>query len=515
MKKKQTSIKSLQQYDWTQTSIDRIIHYIKTKELPKDFNLTQRNRFEEKFGEDFIIAKGKLIYQPLGLEVVPSNNEKAKQDVLNKVFKSPQAIGKGQNNFHQLVLQSYLGIKKDDVIKFLKTKPEYQMFQSSPRNVSRALRANKPLQMVAVDLVDVENLYNKRENKPYKYIFSAVDLHTGFTWYFPMRNKEASSTTQAFKDLLEYNLKFHNTETRRKMKREGKYDPIGTVISDNGKEFLGEFSQFLKSNNIKQKFRSSYSPQPQVEAVNGVLRNIMRAHFIRTGKLVWKPFIGDFMKAKNSNRDENTGQPAQKLMQEYFDDNQEELEKAREKIKAKREKIDDKIKRFQKQALEVGDKVRVKLANFQSAVRKELKAKNSKQIIVRFSPEIYTIEKVIPVKPNKVGFPLYILKNSQNQIILNETGKKRIFGGHDLLKVPDNTLPTVIDLTKANSLNRIPLPKQGDTGRDLYIEPEEDEPEPETTAKPQRQSRKLEPKPIQQWKSAEWRRCVEEQGIYR
>ena len=50
---------------------------------------------------------------------------------------------------------------------------------------------------------------------------------------------------------------------------------------------------------------------------------------------------------------------------------------------------DEKIKRFQKQSLQVGDKVRVKLANFQSAVRKELKAKNSKQIIVRFSPEIY------------------------------------------------------------------------------------------------------------------------------
>ena len=130
MKKKQTSIKSLQQYDWKQTSIDHIIHYIKTRELPKDLNARQRKRFEEKFGEDFIIAKGKLIFQPLGLEVVPSDNEKGKQDVLNQVFKSPQAIGKGQNNFHQLVLRSYLGIKKDDVIKFLKTKPEYQMFQS-------------------------------------------------------------------------------------------------------------------------------------------------------------------------------------------------------------------------------------------------------------------------------------------------------------------------------------------------------------------------------------------------
>ena len=120
----------------------------------------------------------------------------------------------------------------------------------------------------------------------------------------------------------------------------------------------------------------------------------MRAHFIRTGKLIWKPYINDFMKANNSNRDENTGQPAEKLMQEYFDENQEALQSARTKLIKKRAKVDEKIKRFQKQALQAGDKVRVKLANFQSAVRKELKAKNSKQIIVRFSPEIYTIKKV-------------------------------------------------------------------------------------------------------------------------
>ena len=456
---KNQTIKSLQQYDWSKESINQIIHYVKTKELPKGLDSRQRRRFKEKFSKNWDVHKSKLKYTPLDLEVIPSDDTKAKQVVLNRVFKSPQSIGKGQNNFHSLVLQKYLGIKKDDVIQFLKTKPEYQLFQSAPRNVNRALRANKPLQILAIDLVDVENLYKKRENKPYKYILSAVDLHTGFTWYFPMKNKEASSTEEAFKKILEYNWKFHSPQVRRKMKREGKYDQIGTVLSDNGLEFKGEFSQFLKDNNIKQKFRSTYSPQPQVEAVNGVLRNIMRSHFIRTGKLIWKPYIDDFMKAKNSNRDENTGQPADKLMQEYFNNNQEELEKARQKLKVKRSKIDDKIKRFQKQALIIGDKVRVRLANFQSAVRKELKAKNSKQIVVRFSPEIYTIEKVIPVKPDKVGFPLYILKNSQNQIILNESGKKRIFGGNDLLKVPDDTLPTLIDLTRANALNRIPSPQ--------------------------------------------------------
>ena len=73
------------------------------------------------------------------------------------------------------------------------------------------------------------------------------------------------------------------------MKHEGKYDQMGTILFDSGFEFTGEFSQVLKDNSIKQKFRSTCSPQPQVEAVNCVLRNIVRSHFICTGKLVWKP----------------------------------------------------------------------------------------------------------------------------------------------------------------------------------------------------------------------------------
>ncbi len=58
-----------------------------------------------------------------------------------------------------------------------------------------------------------------------------------------------------------------------------------------------------------------------------------------------------------------------------------------------------------------------------------------------------------------------------------ESQKFQPFGGNDLLKVPDDTLPTMIDLTRANALNRIPSPRQGETGRDLYIEPVVD-PEP-------------------------------------
>ena len=174
-----TILSKLQQYNYSQENINHIINYLKTKTLPPKLNARQRKAFVTKFGKDFAVEKDLLLYKPLNLIAIPSNNEKMKNKVLEQVYKSPQALGKGQNNFHQLVLQKYLGIKRKDVIEFLKKQPAYQMYQSSPRNVNRALKANKPLQIIAIDLVDVENLYKKRENKPYKFIFSAVDLHTG------------------------------------------------------------------------------------------------------------------------------------------------------------------------------------------------------------------------------------------------------------------------------------------------------------------------------------------------
>ena len=40
---------------------------------------------------------------------------------------------------------------------------------------------------------------------------------------------------------------------------------------------------------------------------------------------------------------------------------------------------------------------------------------------------------LIQVQRNNFGLPLYILKDSQNRIILNASGKKRVFQGSDLL----------------------------------------------------------------------------------
>ena len=133
-----TVISKLQQYNYTKENINRIINYLKTKTIPPKFNARQRKAFVEKFEKDFTVEKNLLVYKPLNLIAVPSDDENIRKKVLQQVYKSPQALGKGQNNFHQLVLQKYLGIRRKDVIDFLKKQPSYQMYQVAPRNVNRA-----------------------------------------------------------------------------------------------------------------------------------------------------------------------------------------------------------------------------------------------------------------------------------------------------------------------------------------------------------------------------------------
>ena len=72
----------------------------------------------------------KLYYCPLNLQVVPSDNKAVKERILMEEYKSPQALGKGQGNLHQLTFLLYLGLSRNDMKEFLRRQPEYQLFQS-------------------------------------------------------------------------------------------------------------------------------------------------------------------------------------------------------------------------------------------------------------------------------------------------------------------------------------------------------------------------------------------------
>ena len=188
----------------------------------------------------------------------------------------------------------------------------------------------------------------------------------------------------------------------------------------------------------------------------------MRSQFIRTNSLAWFPYIQDFADSKNTNRDSSTGKTPLTIMKEFFDDNQVSIQQVAEKIRTKNEARFNKF--YKQENFEIGDKVRVKMSAFQSTLRQKKKEGNQKLVFVRFSPEIYEIQSIRPVKQGKFEFPMYFLKDSKDRIIRYANNNPRPFNSGDLLKVGKDT-PAYIDWTRANYLNR------NIDGEDLFIEP--------------------------------------------
>jgi len=475
-----TILNKLQNLRWTTPIINSLLQgtFVKNK---RDYNTFIRRGYG-----DLEIKNGKLFYKPLNLEVVPEDKPTEIRRILEEVYDRPETIGKGQNQFHNYVLQHYLGIRRKHIIPFLKTKPEYQLRQNKERIVSKGIQSTRPYQYWAIDLVDMNFYKNIKANRKYRYIFSCLDIFSKFCWFIPLKNKEAEDTTEAFKKILRYNLRFNKNGI-------GDFKFPAYVVHDKGTEFAGEFKTYLKENKVIQKTTKSYSPQPNIENLNGQLRAMMRSQFIRTNSLAWYPYTQDFADSKNTNRDSSTGKTPLNIMKEFFDDNQVSIQQVADKIRTKNEARFNKF--YKQESLAVGDRVRVKMAAFQSTIRQRKKEGNQKLVVVRFSPEIYEIQSIRPVKKGQFGYPLYILKDSQDRIIRYANNNPRPFNSGDLLKVGRDT-PAYIDLTRANYLNR------NINGEDLFIEPsvkQEELPEEEPIVAPIK-----EPKHVNTWKSKEW-----------
>ena len=324
-----------------------------------------------------------------------------------------------------------------------------------------------------------------------------------------MVHKDANETLSAFKKMLEHNLNLHTPRVQEKMRQKNLYDYPVVILSDEGSEFSKQFEDFLRVHGIKKRTTESYTPQPNVEATNNVLRNLLRAQFIKSGTLHWKSHLEDLMRSKNSNRDLVTGQFPYDVLVEYLQSlyikdeerklrRTQRLRKAHERRREHTKRLEGRLRKFRGQLLREGDHVRVRLANFQSGVRQQIKMGNRKQIVIRFSPEIYVVKGVIDRSVNK----LYTLATQDGDAILNPNGKTRVFQRNDLLKVPTNTPKTAFTLKKVNRLNR--LKSKGDTVRELYIQPIVNK-----TRKRRRKRRVKKVKDVSEWGAPEWRALLQ------
>ena len=82
-----------------------------------------------------------------------------------------------------------------------------------PRISTVGIQPKHPLHIIAIDTVDVTNM----KMKYYNYIFSAMDIYTGFCWFFLMKKHEASDSVKSLKKIFEYSLRFRDPATRENM----------------------------------------------------------------------------------------------------------------------------------------------------------------------------------------------------------------------------------------------------------------------------------------------------------
>ena len=432
-------ILQLNNYQYNQQVIDDVLSYKTTGFVPE--HIKPKTRFKNKW-TPFYVANNHLIYRPKELKVIIEPNER--EEVLKKLFDDERTgVGSGITQFYHIVCSKYLNIKRKDVGDFLKRQKVYQMSRNTHHIINKPILASVPNERWAIDLVSMERYSG--QNKNYIQILTCIDYFSRYVWAVPLKNKESKDVAIAMNTICT---------------KAGVYPHI--LQKDNGGEFQGETNTFMEQHNIKWINTLSYSPQSNglIENFNNQLRKMLREIMIRNKNLVWYNKLDLCCSIKNKQRNGTTKKRPIDIWNDlpYETQNKNLHLSVAERIKekAKRNVLKNKTKEFN-----VGDYVRVKLSQLYSQIRQMVKQGDKKYIVVKYSPEIYEIDKVL--KPDHEGYEKlrYTLKDLDGNILLTQQKKnnpnkpreqKRFFAS-DFLKVNKEDIPD--DVVKVDDKNHV------------------------------------------------------------
>jgi hypothetical protein len=133
-------------------------------------------------------------------------------------------------------------------------------------------------------------------------------------------------------------------------------------------------------------------------------------------------------------------------------------------------KTQEKIKKFKSKDLEVGDMVRINMASLFNNQRKAIKQGDVKNLVIRFSPEIFRIKSVLKNKSPLLERVRYTIEDLGGRLLKRKNTVT--FYGSELLKVNSNTTPQhYISMDRALKLNKVE-PNENDVvlyGNGLYF----------------------------------------------
>jgi hypothetical protein len=374
--------------------IDDLITYLKTKRIPS--NITNRFPFLKRAKQFSLNKSGNLILTKHNLEVVKaSDRNKIMTELYNDI---KQGSGKGILAFYKLIVSKYINIRRSDVDEFLKKQAFYQLQQPLSYIKSQPITATYSNQLYAIDLIDME-LY-ENQNSRNRYILTIVDVFSGKCWLGKMTQKTAKNVAREFERVCEMYPTY--------------------ILCDNGTEFQGEFLDYCKDNDILVRNSSTYSPVGTVESKNKQVRKVIRDIFIRTKKLNWTRHLKDVQDNLNNTYNSRKKATPNELWTATTDKVQmprqthrklpafmEQPLNLQQKEVKRMEKLQD---QYDDSILEVGQKVRVMMSALYSDTRRIVKQGKEKLLVVKYSPDIYTIVKV--VKPRKTRKLMYYIENA-------------------------------------------------------------------------------------------------------
>lgn len=158
----------------------------------------------------------------------------------------------------------YINITRQHIEDLVATENDYQITETITKRTNKPIISKYPNELWSIDLIDLQEYENTY--KKWRYIMTVVDVFSRRYWLRKLIKKEATHTRDALEGIIsqeEVSPKF--------------------LLSDNGTEFLGEFQEYCKENDIKQLFTRSYSPRANADMgrINKQESKIINSFWIR------------------------------------------------------------------------------------------------------------------------------------------------------------------------------------------------------------------------------------------
>ncbi len=308
------------------------------------------------------------------------------EDILNKVY---EKIPFGRDKIYKYVSENYpeAGISRRAVMSWLKTNELAQLTTTpKPKREIVSTIPGAPLSKIQMDLIDM----SKDSVDGYNYIMSAVDTFSKYVWAEKLKTKRPEELKKALKNII------NDAE---------KYGNIKAIQTDNGSEFKGVLTKFLKDNGIKHLLTSveaSSHSNGMIERMNRTIRNVLFKFKLKNKDINnWTDKLDDLVYAINNTYSRaSKATPSKTIKGENEKDVKEVLT-----ANTKKYKFQD------KPVLQIGDRVRL-----MTLLDKHAKRSST----LRFSKDIYTIETVIKPSKNSGRPHQYDLMEVEGRYTINQ-----------------------------------------------------------------------------------------------